>query len=100
MPNPGLKNKNYSRLVSGTKNPRWNSGLLSYSGIHIWLRTKYGRANKCEHCGSVHKITWANVKHEPKTSKFERIREDWIQLCYPCHKKFDGHIGPMKEWGT
>ena len=99
MPNPGIKNQNYCRVLRGSKNPRWNPGLLSYSGVHIWLRNAFGKASKCENCNRTEKVQWADKKHRGKKSKFERNRDDWVQLCVWCHKAFDGHLGPMVEWG-
>ena|SRR3990167_4610079 len=72
------------------KNARynWKGNEASYFSIHRWVKTHWGHPKKCEHCGIIppkHRIEWANV-----SGKYLReIREDWIQLCTPCHRKFD-----------
>ncbi len=56
--------------------------------IHTWLRRTFGSANKCENpdCnGKVKKYTWALKKG----CKYERSRDNYMQLCRSCHAKYD-----------
>lgn len=60
-----------------------------YVAIHAWLRYKFGPAKKCQdhNCeGKSNRIEWALVKGK----KYERKRENFIQLCKRCHAKYDG----------
>lgn len=57
----------------------------SYTAKHIWVAYHYGKASKCEFCGvKDRKYHWSNISGE-----YKRDRNDWQQLCIPCHKKFD-----------
>ena len=71
--------------ASGDKHPFWKGDNVSYSGLHYWLRRKLGEPKVCEFCGTDKKrLTWAN-----KSWKYRRTLDDWISLCYSCHKKYD-----------
>lgn len=66
----------------------WKGDKAGYVAIHTWLRKKYGRATKCENpdCKSKNpkRYEWASISR-----KWKRDRNDYIQLCPPCHRKFD-----------
>ncbi len=64
---------------------------LTYQGIHSWVRRKFGNANKCEQCGDIYDINWANKSYE----YLEDI-SDWMQLCNKCHMRYDRKNG----WGA
>lgn len=61
--------------------------VRDYQNIHYWLRSKYGLAARCEHCGIKNKkrYYWALVKG----CKYEKNRTNFIELCASCHKKYD-----------
>lgn len=75
-----------SKTASGNSN--WKDDDVGYSGLHKWIRRKYGQPSTCEHCyeGQLfgQKIHWAN-----KSGKYLRDRNDWLRLCSLCHKKYD-----------
>ena len=60
----------------------------SYAAVHMWLKTKFGKANKCE---------WKECKGRSKTfqwalifgKKYEKKRENFFMLCSPCHCHYD-----------
>lgn len=56
----------------------------SYVMIHRWVRTKYGKATKCETCGTEKNVQWSNKNH-----LYNKKREEWQQLCSQCHKNYD-----------
>ena len=62
--------------------------VISYRGLHHWVKRYKGTPKKCEHCGkeksNPKSIHWANKSH-----KYLRNLTDWIQLCVLCHKKYD-----------
>lgn len=66
----------------------WAGDNVSYSGIHHWVKKKYGQDMTCESCGfhtnNKYQIHWANL-----TGKYLRTREDWARLCAKCHYAFD-----------
>lgn len=66
-----------------------------YYAVHNWIAHNYGKADHCEHCDIKEgkRFEWANVSGE-----YKRERSDFIQLCNPCHKKFDNLN--QKMWAT
>lgn len=59
-----------------------------YARIHHWVRTTFGKANKCENpkCeGKSHTFDWALRKGK----NHEKKRQNYMQLCRPCHIKYD-----------
>ena len=75
--------------MSNENNPKWKGDKVGYSPLHQWVARKFGYPNKCEKCNfknpSHYKIHWAN-----KSGKYLRDRNDWIRLCVPCHRLYDG----------
>lgn len=83
-----LNNKSTTGRI-GEKANHWKGDEVSYNGLHQWIRKHLGKPNTCKHCGrsnlSGRFIQWANISH-----KYKRDFSDWIRLCVPCHKKYDG----------
>ena len=65
---------------------RWKGAKAGKNPIHRWVEKVKGKPMKCEHCGDTEKgkYAWANIDH-----KYRRDMEDYIRLCYKCHKKYD-----------
>ena len=55
----------------------------------MWVARWLGKPDICEHCGrnglKGRQIDWANKSHD-----YLRDLNDWIRLCKPCHRKYDG----------
>lgn len=69
------------------KASHWKGSDVGYGGVHQWVNKEFGKATFCCLCGRndpKRKYEWANL-----TGKFLRDRENWKNLCVPCHKKFD-----------
>ena len=62
-----------------------------YNTLHRWVERKLGKPMHCTHCGSTDKnrYAWAN-----KSREYKRDLDDWIRLCYPCHRRYD-NVGPV-----
>jgi hypothetical protein len=71
-------------------NPNWKGDRVSYMGLHKWVYRHLGRPVECVNCLSMKKVQWAN-----KSGEYKRDLNDWIRLCYWCHRKYDKRIG----WG-
>ena len=67
----------------GEEHPRWRGIYVNYSGLHMWVSRHLGEPQKCEHCGVVSNLQWAN-----KSGEYKRDLRDWLSLCIPCHKKY------------
>ena len=60
----------------------------SYLTIHKWLYRNFGKATHCENimCSKESKLySYAKIKNK----KYERKRENFIQLCWKCHMLYD-----------
>src|SRR3990167_10822947 len=85
--NKSIENREKVRLaLSGEKSYMWKGDKAGYFAIHVWLRKKYGSANKCEQCKrkNAPKYEWANI-----SKKYKRDILDYIQLCTSCHNYYD-----------
>lgn len=80
---------NSSWTKSGKEHPSWKGDDIKYAAIHNWLRSTFGKANKCESltCNgrNSRKYTWSLLKGK----EYQRKRENFWMLCYSCHTKYD-----------
>ncbi len=70
-----------------------------YNAVHIWLRYHFGSANKCENKDCIYPRknnarSWVRAPKRfdwalKKGFKYEHIRDNFIQLCPSCHKRYD-----------
>jgi hypothetical protein len=67
-------------------NPLWKGSSASLVAKHSWIKRRYGRPQRCEHCGTTENrmYHWANISGE-----YKRDINDYKRLCVPCHKKYD-----------
>ncbi len=73
----------------GDKNHMWKGERAGYSCLHKRLHRRYGKACKCEVCGTTDKrksYDYANLTGDYADEK------DYKQMCRSCHWKFDGTI--------
>lgn len=77
-------------VLFGEDHPAWKGEEASYSGVHAWIKRVMGAPNRCELCGTdeERKYHWANI-----SGKYLRDKNDYMQLCVPCHKRFDLNRG-------
>lgn len=62
--------------------------IREYNRIHYWLLRSFGKSDKCEgeQCSGKSKTyTWALKPNK----RYEKERENFIQLCRSCHTKLD-----------
>lgn len=73
---------------TGVNHWNWKGDDGSHDSIHHWLRSHYGRADRCENelCPGISKqFDYALLPGH----KYSRKRTDYIKLCRSCHKKMD-----------
>lgn len=69
-------------------NGMWKGDEVGYHGIHKWLKAKFGKADHCEDkdCPKTSRIFHWALK---RNCNYERKRENFIQLCIRCHRRYD-----------
>lgn len=80
--------KGVYRHKKGKESNNWKGEQAGYRAKHIWLRSNYGKAKKCEgkSCKGISKnYQWALIKGKICQHK----RENFMQLCASCHKIYD-----------
>lgn len=71
--------------IKGANNKKWKGDDASYFAIHIWLKTNYGKALRCEHCTiPSRRYEWANIR-----GVYTHDRSEFMQLCTSCHQRYD-----------
>lgn len=97
-PNPAWYSKGNVPHNAGTAKPKelkgrprgeqhhaWKGDDVGYAALHDWVSLNYQKADACDHCCCTDKpLDWAN-----KTGQYRRDRDDWLNLCRPCHKRYD-----------
>ncbi len=66
------------------RGPRDLPEECSYGAAHIWLRRHHVKTGNCEVCSEKRHTQWANI-----SGNYKRNRDDYWELCVPCHKLFD-----------
>ena len=80
----GVRNSGRTRFKKGSIPVNFKGDKVGYSALHGWVYRHKGKPKKCESCDSVKSLQWANKSHE-----YNRDLEDWVPLCYWCHRKYD-----------
>ncbi len=83
--NPELHRQRVSHSLIGNKR-RWLGDNASYYAKHMWILKYWGKADHCDFCHkeNVSRYEWANKYHGESRNK-----DDYLQLCPSCHRKFD-----------
>lgn len=68
------------------KHPRWKGDDVGYVAAHLWLIQHYPKSGICESCGEHRKTQHA---FSGATGSWSRNRDDYLELCPSCHKRFD-----------
>jgi len=69
------------------KHWNWKGDKAGLDAMHGWIYRHKGKPKVCKFCGATYKerkLVWANKDHT-----YKRVLDDYISLCYPCHKKYD-----------
>ena len=74
----------HTHTPKGEKHWNWKGDGAAYSTVHLWLRDHYKKKGICEHCLKEKITEWANIE-----GNYTRNREDYLELCRSCHKKYD-----------
>lgn len=80
--------KCYGLTRLGINNVRWAGDNLTYAGVHKWINSVYGKANRCEgnDCsGMSTKFEWSLIRGK----LYARNRDNFRMLCIRCHRRYD-----------
>lgn len=75
------------------KNPAWRGDEAGSSAVHMWLRRYYPYSGVCEECGETKRTEWSFQRWP---APYTRDRDDYRELCRPCHMAFDFATGERK----
>lgn len=89
--NKGIHWPESSERQRGSLNTQWKGREAGYSAVHVWLSRNFGKADRCENCGT--RATdgermlfhWAKLKGKT----YEHKRENFWMLCVSCHNNYD-----------
>lgn len=87
---PGQRFAPQHEFVKGGSSHNFKAEGVGYCALHDWVSRHKGKAAKCEKCKSTVNVQWAN-----KSWEYKRELDDWLELCYRCHRKYDREGG----WG-
>ena len=78
----------------GPDNHQWKGDDVSNKGLHAWVKRHKERTGVCEHCGKkpkpIYQGTTFGTEFANVSGQYRRDVNDYIELCKPCHDKFDG----------
>ena len=104
-----IKYEKISKSLIGRKEEksrRWKGDNAGYVAIHIWLKNKLGKANRCENPNCIYPKKIKYRKPIIKSKRFEwasisrkslRDKNDYVQLCPSCHRKYDINKLTLKQ---
>lgn len=71
---------------TGERHHFWSGDDVSYKAVHKWVLKRKERLGECQHCGAPERKThFANI-----SGLYLRNVGDYVELCVPCHRIFDG----------
>ena len=72
--------KRLSLSHQNEKNAQWKGSNVGYSGLHLWIQRKLGKARKCLNGCISKRYVWANISGE-----YKRELSDYRELCQNCN---------------
>lgn len=71
-----------------------------YKALHYKIAQLFPKTGVCEHCSQEKRTCYSSVDHV-----YTLLRDDWRELCYSCHARFDhrsgckrGHVREISGW--
>ena len=88
MPRYGIARRPATkRDQSGAANHAWRGAAAGYKALHLRVATVRGKPSRCAACERTddeYKYEWASL-----TKDYANVY-DYVRLCVPCHRRFDG----------
>jgi len=73
--------------MKATDNPNWNK-------VHLWIKSRYGKADKCVFCNKKSKKYEWSLK---KGKKYAKDINNFQKLCVACHRNYDNTMPKAKQ---
>lgn len=70
---------------SGEAHTRWMGDQASVLALHKYITRHFPKAGVCEFCSARGRTDYALIAGR----QYSRSREDYIELCKPCHHGYD-----------
>jgi len=80
-----VKNKNTSGYCRTHFGLKLRHTEPSYDVLHNWLNYHYKKTGLCSFCKLEKRTVWALIQGK----KYERTIDNFIELCYGCHRVYD-----------
>jgi hypothetical protein len=66
----------------------------TYGAIHKHLQKHFRKAGQCVRCERTDcRTEFALISGR----EYSRDREDYLELCVPCHRRYDGNLPPVRR---
>lgn len=75
--------------IRGGRAPWWKGDAAGYRAKHTYMSKHYPKSGTCESCGKSGYTEYALIKGR----EYSRDRQDYQELCRPCHNSYDGMGG-------
>ena len=79
---------------TGYRNGMWKDDSVGYSGLHLWVRSRLPKPNKCQICNIKPSLDLANI-----TGTYNRDFNNWKWVCRGCHMLSDGRMNNLNRGG-
>jgi hypothetical protein len=87
--------ENHMRVIpKGENHHYWDGDLVSYRGLHKWIRKNKLKPKLCERCNKNKSREVANI-----SGKYKRDINDFEWLCNKCHVSGDGRLEILRNNG-
>lgn len=74
----------------GPQHHGWKGDKAGYITVHGWLYRHFPKSGTCEKCGAhVGTERYRGTEYANLSGEYHRDRDDFLELCIPCHRKFD-----------
>ena len=88
----GVSIRSRSKSKLSERNPMWLGDNVQYGGLHIWVKSRKPKPDKCEKCNNRKAIDLANISHKYNPKTYTRDLSNWRWLCRRCHMIEDGRL--------
>lgn len=93
----GNLNPNWKGKVAkfGSEHPGWKGDKVGIDALHVYIRRRLPKPQKCPICRKSPPYDLANISNE-----YKREVSDWEWLCRKCHMEKDGRLDKLIENGN